>query len=59
MSGDKCRDVHFIDRWKEDAFWKKLGEVIFLVANCKDYACAVLRKISKTVATRCHILKLK
>ena len=39
---------------------KKLGRSnFFLVANCKDYRCAVLRKIIKIVVTGCHRLKLK
>ena len=28
--GLETRDVHSIDRWKQDASWKKSGEVIFV-----------------------------
>jgi len=38
-------------------FLEKDGGVRFLAANYKEYSRAVLRKIIKIVATRCHILK--
>jgi len=39
---------------------KVVGSNFFLVANCKDlYRCAVLGKIIKIVAARCHSSKLK
>ena len=66
------RGVHTIDRWKQDASWKKLGEVkkenlafeqknawSQSALNCTKFGKLILRKIIKIVATRCHILKLK
>jgi len=38
---------------------KRLGKQFFLVANCTKFGKLILRKISKIVATRCRISKLK
>ena len=56
------------DRWKQDAFWKKLGGGFFFwwkilyrlqVRRPSKFGKLILRKIIKIVATRCHILTLK
>jgi len=56
--------VYSIDSWKHDASWKKSAKVFFSAGELyrlqmRRFDKLILRKITKTVATRCHILKRK